>query len=79
MIKVPDSVPDRAHLRTREARHHRRYTEYFSGSEVVFRQAAGVTLPTFVYTSKGLGSFLKYYRAPESVFEDSEQMMLWSD
>jgi DNA transformation protein and related proteins len=36
-------------------------------------------LPPFAFMSKGKTVALKYYRAPESVFEDSDQMRHWAD
>ncbi len=51
---------------------------YFKASDFLAEEFIALGLPPFVYASKGRSTSLKYYQAPESVFEDSEQMALWS-
>lgn len=51
---------------------------YFKASDFLAEEFIALGLPPFVYASKGRSTSLKYYRAPEPVFEDSEQMVQWS-
>jgi DNA transformation protein and related proteins len=51
---------------------------YFKASDFLAEEFIALGLPPFVYASKGRSTALKYYQAPESVFEDSEQMTLWA-
>ena len=52
---------------------------YFKASDFLAGEFITLGLPPFIYASKGRSTALKYYQAPESVFEDSEQMALWSE
>lgn len=51
---------------------------YFKASDFLAEEFIALGLPPFVYASKGRSTALKYYQAPESVFEDAEQMAMWS-
>lgn len=52
---------------------------YFKANDFLADEFTALGLPPFVFESKGKAVALKYYRAPESVFEDSEQMQRWAD
>ena len=52
---------------------------YFKANDWLADEFVARALPPFVFESKGKAMALKYYRAPESVFEDAEQMKLWAD
>ena len=49
MFTVINFSPETRQVRFEESLHHGRYTEYFSGSEVVFPQPDGLTLPPWSY------------------------------
>lgn len=52
---------------------------YFKANDHLADDFIALGLPPFLFESKGKTMTLKYYLAPESVFEDSDQMRLWAD
>lgn len=52
---------------------------YFKASDFLAEEFITLGLPPFVYASKERSTTLNYYLAPEAVFEDAEQMVLWSE
>jgi DNA transformation protein len=52
---------------------------YFKASDHLADDFTALGLQPLLYESKGKAVSLKYYQAPESVFEQSEQMLLWAD
>lgn len=52
---------------------------YFKANDFLADEFIALDLPPFEFQSKGKSMTLKYYRAPESVFEESEWMQHWSD
>jgi DNA transformation protein and related proteins len=52
---------------------------YFKANDHLAEDFIALGLPPFAFMSKGKTVALKYYRAPESVFEDSDQMRHWAD
>jgi len=52
---------------------------YFKASDHLAEDFTALGLQPLLYESKGKAVSLKYYQAPESVFEQSEQMLLWAD
>lgn len=52
---------------------------YFKADEMLVQEFTALDLPPFVYSGKNGSTALKYHLAPESVFEEPEQMALWSD
>jgi DNA transformation protein len=52
---------------------------YFKANDFLAEEFIALNLPAFVFESKGKTMTLKYYQAPEQVFEDSEHMALWAD
>ena len=52
---------------------------YFKASDHLADDFTALGLQPLLYESKGKTVSLKYYQAPESVFEQSEQMLLWAD
>jgi DNA transformation protein and related proteins len=52
---------------------------YFKADEILALEFTELGLPPFVYTGKNGSTALKYHLAPETVFEEAEQMALWSD
>lgn len=52
---------------------------YFKANDWLADEFIARALPPFMFESKGKTMALKYYRAPESVFEEAEQMKLWAD
>jgi DNA transformation protein len=52
---------------------------YFKANDALADEFTALGLEPFVFTSKGKSVALKYYRAPESVFEAAEEMVLWSE
>ena len=52
---------------------------YFKASDHLADDFTALGLQPLLYESKGKAVSLKYYQAPESVFEESEQMLLWAD
>jgi DNA transformation protein len=52
---------------------------YFKANDWLADEFIARALPPFQFESKGKTMALKYYRAPESVFEEAEQMKCWAD
>lgn len=52
---------------------------YFKANDFLADEFTALNLPPFEFQSKGKTMVLKYYRAPESVFEEAEQMAVWAD
>lgn len=52
---------------------------YFKANDFLADEFIALNLPAFVFQSKGKSMALKYYQAPEQVFEDVEQMQAWSE
>ena len=52
---------------------------YFKANDHLADDFTALGLPPLRYDSKGKSVSLGYYQAPESVFEESEQMRLWAD
>lgn len=52
---------------------------YFKADELLAPEFTALGLPPFVYAGKNGSTALKYHLAPEAVFEEAEQMVLWSD
>lgn len=52
---------------------------YFKANDHLSEDFIALGLLPFAYQSKGKTVTLKYYRAPESVFEDSDQMRHWAE
>ncbi len=52
---------------------------YFKANDFLADDFIALGLPAFVYHAKGKAMALKYYQAPEQVFEDPEQMAAWSE
>ena len=52
---------------------------YFKASDHLADDFTALGLQPLLYESRGKAVSLKYYQAPESVFEQSEQMLLWAD
>jgi DNA transformation protein and related proteins len=52
---------------------------YFKTDAALADAFIALGLPPFIYTSNGRSTTIQYYRAPETVFEDAEQMALWSE
>lgn len=52
---------------------------YFKANDHLADDFTALGLPPFDFLSKGKTMTLKYYRAPESVFEDSGQMRHWAE
>jgi DNA transformation protein len=52
---------------------------YFKANDFLADDFIALDLPPFEFQSKGKSMTLKYYRAPESVFEESELMQHWAD
>ena len=52
---------------------------YFKASDQLGDDFTALGLQPLLYESRGKAVSLKYYQAPESVFEQSEQMLLWAD
>lgn len=52
---------------------------YFKANDHLAEDFIALGLPPFAFQSKGKTMALKYYRTPESVFEDSDQMRHWAE
>lgn len=52
---------------------------YFKANDRLADDFTALGLQPLRYDSKGKTVSLGYYQAPESVFEESEQMRLWAD
>lgn len=52
---------------------------YFKATDALADEFAALGLPPFVFESRGKSVSMKYYLAPESVFEESAQMQHWAD
>jgi DNA transformation protein and related proteins len=51
---------------------------YFKADDALADEFIALGLGPFIFSSKGKSVAMKYYRAPESVFEQAEQMVYWS-
>jgi DNA transformation protein len=52
---------------------------YFKANDFLADEFIALGLPAFTFTSKTKQMRLHYYQAPEQVFEDPEQMLLWAE
>jgi DNA transformation protein len=52
---------------------------YLKANDHLAQEFIALELMPFLFESKGKTMALKYYRAPESVFEDAAQMRIWAE
>jgi DNA transformation protein len=52
---------------------------YFKANDFLIDEFVALGLKPFVYQTKGKDMQLNYYAAPEIVFEEAQQMRLWSE
>lgn len=52
---------------------------YFKANDFLADEFIALGLKPFIFQSKGKDMQLNYYQAPETVFEQAEQMRFWSE